>query len=170
MPCIFWAWLLKCQSRIHRLVPHLSRVEIYFCRALEVCHLVQGGYAWLRSSFLFHCRWPEGSSWCDITMGGVGTVFFAQDICPELFFLFKMQSRILAHFAYPRGACMLSCFSLVWPFATPWTVAHQAPLRHSPGKNTGVGCRALLQGIFSTQGSNLHLLHLDWIGRWILYH
>ena len=30
----------------------------------------------------------------------------------------------------------------------------------SPGKNTGVGCRALLQGIFLTQGSNLHLLHL----------
>ena len=29
----------------------------------------------------------------------------------------------------------------------------------SPGKNTGVGCHSLLQGIFSTQGSNLHLLH-----------
>ena len=26
------------------------------------------------------------------------------------------------------------------------------------GKNTGVGCHALLQGIFPTQGSNLHLL------------
>ena len=30
----------------------------------------------------------------------------------------------------------------------------------SPGKNTGVGCHALLQGIFLTQGSNPHLLHL----------
>ena len=28
----------------------------------------------------------------------------------------------------------------------------------SPGKNTGLGCHALLQGIFPTQGSNLHLL------------
>ena len=27
----------------------------------------------------------------------------------------------------------------------------------SPGKNTGVGCHALLQGIFQTQGSNLRL-------------
>ena len=36
----------------------------------------------------------------------------------------------------------------------------------SPGKNTGVGCHALLQGIFPTQGSNPGLLH--W--RWILYH
>ena len=29
----------------------------------------------------------------------------------------------------------------------------------SPGKNTRVGCHDLLQGIFHTQGSNLHLLH-----------
>ena len=29
----------------------------------------------------------------------------------------------------------------------------------SPGKNTGSGCRLLLQRIFPTQGSNLHLLH-----------
>ena len=29
----------------------------------------------------------------------------------------------------------------------------------SPGKNTGGGCHALLQGIFPTQGSNPHLLH-----------
>ena len=28
-----------------------------------------------------------------------------------------------------------------------------------PGKNTGVGCHALLQGIFLTQGLNLVLLH-----------
>ena len=28
-----------------------------------------------------------------------------------------------------------------------------------PGKNTGVGCHCLLQGIFPTQGSNPHLLH-----------
>ena len=36
----------------------------------------------------------------------------------------------------------------------------------SPGKNTGVGCHALLQGIFPTWGLNLGLLHC-W---WILYH
>ena len=29
----------------------------------------------------------------------------------------------------------------------------------SPGKNTGVGCHALLQGIFPTQGSNPSLSH-----------
>ena len=36
-----------------------------------------------------------------------------------------------------------------------WTVARQAPLSmHFPGKNTGMGCHAFLQGIFPTQGSN----------------
>ena len=30
----------------------------------------------------------------------------------------------------------------------------------SPGKNTGVGCHVLLQGIFLTQGLNLRLLSL----------
>ena len=37
---------------------------------------------------------------------------------------------------------------------------------NSPGKNTGVGCHSLLQGIFPTQGSNPGLLHC----RHILYH
>ena len=31
----------------------------------------------------------------------------------------------------------------------------------SPGKNIGVGCHALLQGIFLTQGSNPHLLSIS---------
>ena len=34
------------------------------------------------------------------------------------------------------------------------------PLWNFPGKNTGVGCHFLLQGIFLTQGSNSCLLHL----------
>ena len=31
--------------------------------------------------------------------------------------------------------------------------------RDYPGKNTGVACHALLQGIFPTEGLNLRLLH-----------
>ena len=30
---------------------------------------------------------------------------------------------------------------------------------HSPGKNTGMDCHSLLQGLFPTQGSNMGLLH-----------
>ena len=36
------------------------------------------------------------------------------------------------------------------PGSYPW---------HFPDRNTGVGCHFLLQGIFLTQGLNLHLLH-----------
>ena len=61
-------------------------------------------------------------------------------------------------------------FSCVWLSVTPWIAAHQALLSmDSPRKNTGVGCHAVLQGIFLTQGLNsglLQLLHF----RQILYH
>ena len=53
-------------------------------------------------------------------------------------------------------ASVLSCFSCVQLCGTLLTVAHQA----SPGKNTGVSCLDLLQGIFLTQGSNPRLLCL----------
>ena len=56
---------------------------------------------------------------------------------------------------------------MIWLFLTPWTVACRAPLsmevfrqEYSSGKNTGVGCHALLQRIFSTVGSNPCLWHL----------
>ena len=45
------------------------------------------------------------------------------------------------------GVCVLSLFSPVWLFETLWTARVLCPW-DSPGKNTGVGCRALLQGIF----------------------
>ena len=55
---------------------------------------------------------------------------------------------------------VLSCFSRVWLFATLWTVARLLCPWNSPGKNTGVDCCALLQGIFLTQGLNPHFLCL----------
>ena len=47
------------------------------------------------------------------------------------------------------------------PYSPPGSSLHG----DSPGKNTGVGCHALLQGIFPTQRSNPSFLH----GRQILY-
>ena len=54
------------------------------------------------------------------------------------------------------GECV-KLLSSVRLFETPWTVA-PCPW-DSPGKNIGVGCHFLLQGIFPTQGSNPGLLH-----------
>ena len=56
--------------------------------------------------------------------------------------------------------------SVVFDSATPWTVAHQAPLSMSPGQNTGVDSCSLLQGIFRTQVLNLGLPHCGLL----LYH
>ena len=65
--------------------------------------------------------------------------------------------------------CMLSCFSCVQLFAAPQAVAHQAHLSmESPGKNTGGGGHALLQGIFLTQGSNLSLKPPALAGRFFI--
>ena len=65
-------------------------------------------------------------------------------------------------------ACMLSCFSRVqlfstpWTIACPWTVAGQSPLSmgFSRQEYCSVGCHALLHGVFLTQGLNPHLLSL----------
>ena len=60
-------------------------------------------------------------------------------------------------------------FSRVW-LCDAWTIAHQAPLSMEfSGKDTGVDCHFLLQGIFLTQGLNLSLFRLQ-IGRQILNH
>ena len=59
-----------------------------------------------------------------------------------------------------------SCAQL---FASLRTVAHQAPLSMGfPRQESGVGCHFLLQEIFPTQGSNLHLLH--WQVSFLLSH
>ena len=57
--------------------------------------------------------------------------------------------------------------SHVWLFATPCTVARQAPLSIGilQARILEWGCHALLQGIFPTQGSNPDLPDC----RWILY-
>ena len=50
-------------------------------------------------------------------------------------------------------ACMLSCFSCVQLFVILWTVACQARLFMGFSRqDTGVGCSALLQGIFLILG------------------
>ena len=57
-----------------------------------------------------------------------------------------------------NGICVRDVISIESPsLLCPWD---------SPGKGTGVGGHAVLQGIFPTQGWNPGLLHY----RWILYH
>ena len=58
------------------------------------------------------------------------------------------------------GASVLSCFSPVLLFATPWTVTHQGPLSiEFSRQDYWSGLPFLSAGIFLTQGSNLGLIH-----------
>ena len=55
------------------------------------------------------------------------------------------------------------CLCLVTSVLSDFAIYGLQPTRllcpwYSPGKNTGVGCHALLQGIFPTRGSNSSLL------------
>ena len=61
-----------------------------------------------------------------------------------------------------KCVCMPSHFSHVWLFWDPMDCSLPGSSVHgdSLGKNTGMGCHALLQGIFHTQGLNLCLLCL----------
>ena len=75
---------------------------------------------------------------------------------PKYFCVISVQRTVLD--VHCSHACVLRC---VRPFATPWTVAPTLLCPQDyPGNNTSVGCYALLQGIFPTQGLNPYLLRL----------
>ena len=80
--------------------------------------------------------------------------------------MFKFPYFLILRYAAAATTVLQSCSTL----CDPYTAAHQAPLSLGFSRQeTGVGCHALLRGIFLTQGSNLRLLHLLQCRR-ILYH
>ena len=83
----------------------------------------------------------------------------------------RKMGRWIVHIRIPKTLLKVikgkwKSLSRVLLFATPWTVACRflCPW-NSPGKNTGLGCHSLLQGIFPTQWLISGLPH----GRQILY-
>ena len=78
--------------------------------------------------------------------------------------LLSCQKRKVSAMEGGRGlmhACMLSCFCRVQLCnLMDCSLLGSSVHGDSPGKNPEVGCDALLQGIFLTHGSNLHLLCL----------
>ena len=81
-----------------------------------------------------------------------------------------LKAHCLPGFAQPVSSdCMCakwlpSCPTLCNPMGC--SLPGPSYPRDSPGKNMGMGCHALLQGPFPTEGSNRHLL--NW--RQIFYH
>jgi len=96
----------------------------------------QGGQGWAwgpRSSYSVDCRpWRPGCKTPKWPLGGAagdGGSVLGRTVCRSL--------------------------SPVRLFATPWTVAHQAPLSMRFSRQEGMGCHALLQGIFPTPVSRI---------------
>ena len=78
---------------------------------------------------------------------------------------FWSDGTVLSWLGVVKLIYVCQSLSRVRLFATPWTVACQAPLSIEFSKNTGVDSCSLLQGIFLTKGWNPSLLHC----RQILY-
>ena len=84
--------------------------------------------------------------------------------CVEHFFIYVLSIR------YPLcdvpAAVLCLSLSCVWP--TPWTWPSRLLCPwDSPGRNTGVACHALFQGIFPSQGSNPGLPRCRQILYWL---
>ena len=74
-------------------------------------------------------------------------------ICLKYFLIYSSFSK----YNFVRANSFQSCQTLRDP--VDCTPVGSSVHRDCPGKNTGVGCHALIQVIFPTQGSNLHLPH-----------
>ena len=85
---------------------------------------------------------------------------------------------VLSHFSHVQlfenlivtdhfGSFIFQCFCVFVHPSDPMDCSPPGSSVHggSPGKNTGVGCHALLQGIFPTQGSNSSLTPPALVGR-----
>ena len=76
--------------------------------------------------------------------------------------LVRALSLVCRWLSFSLCACMRNHFSCVQLFETLWICSLPGNSVHggSPVNNVEVGCHALLQGIFLTQGLNPHLLCL----------
>ena len=110
----------------------------------SVCGISQAILEWVAISFSKGSSWPR--NWSCISC-----------LASWYFYLSHLGSPSLVLWVHVCSVISVM-FSSLWSYGLqparllcPWD---------SSGKNTGVGCHALLQGIFPTRGLNLHLLHL----------
>ena len=120
------------------------------------------------------------------------TMLYNYYLVPCLFHHLQMEILSLLSITSPSPVSLaarnlLPCICLVVQscptFCDPvdYTLPGSSVHRDSPSQNTGVGCHALLQGIFPTQGANPGLPHWrqilyhlilqgsPWILRWVAY-
>ena len=89
------------------------------------------------------------------------TIFFPYFSIHTMSIFPSFSHTLLSLWSWASWVCVLGCSvtSDSLRLHGLWPVRFLCP-RDFPGKNTGVGCHFLLQGIFPTYGLNLGLLHL----------
>ena len=152
----FWYYLSRDHLRLHKL-----RVQSYKTPTPSLPLYMSSA-----SPSYYQCFWPTG-----LEIGGSNNLSLG----------FRCQSQVQVVTSSPDELAIKLRFPQTSPCAVLCLVTQSCPTLcnpmnysptgssvhgDSPGKNTGVGCHALLQGIFPTQGSNPGLPNC----RRILYH
>ena len=150
-------WILVPQPGIEPMPPALEGQSLthWTTRKVAACISCAGCHREERGSRDHQAKFPL-SGVPDPTPIASAPVTLSQ---PRMYDLCFWQNEMFNPLGMFRLVCAQS-LSLVRLFVPLWTVAHQSPLTmDSPGKNTGVSCHFVLQGIIPTQGSNPRLLH-----------
>ena len=95
--------------------------------------------------YRYHCRFFIGIKLFNLVFANI----FSRDVCAV---------------CLVTQSCLTLCDTM--DCSPPNSLVHG----DSPGKNSEVGCHALLQGIFPTQGSNTGLLHCRQVLNVLSYH
>ena len=101
---------------------------------------------WVAISFSRGSSWSRDQTWVSC----IGRGFFTTEPPGNVHVLLCLVAQ--------------SCLTLCNPMDC--SLPGSSLQRASPGKNTGVGCQALLQGIFPNQGSNPGLQHCGLFTDW----
>ena len=107
----------------------------------------------LKLKTLFFCYFKSTNIWFEIFVRYINPLISKIDVF-SLNMMWLVHGHLLA-FIIDQLVSVMSG-SLQSHGLQPASFLHPSD---SPGKNTGMGCRFLLQGIFPIQGSNLGLLH-----------
>ena len=127
----------------------VSKISYALC---TISHWFRDRYVWMEALYTCKCKYR----WLQFK----GSIFKYRIVPNNIILAQEMWSLEACRVVVGSGLVAKSCRALQPHGLYPARLL-------CPGKNTEVGCHALLQGIFLTQGSNLGLLHCRWILHWL---
>ena len=144
LPPLSWQPLLTVELCVYLLACYCKRDCLFCCLLISLNHHRPATFQVIQSLLL---------SLFTLCFSYLLTCVLVEGHWFTTFCSFRLYSKLIQlHVSVCVCSNMFTSLRLngLWPvrLLCPWD---------SPGKNTGVGCHFLLQGIFLTQGSNPHL-------------